>query len=256
MERHLRGRRARRRLTTGALCGAWLAAACVPLAPFSRPPPEDGVSAPAGADGTDAAPALPPDLPEPGDDVASPAAPAAPASPAPTEELAAPSSPAAEVSGETASEAEASPAAAPTGDPLRSEVRGVLESFYAAYNAREWKRARTHFWDGATITDVRIVPDHPAPVVRVSSVAEFFDELARVRESGPEGFEGRLEGAPEVRIASNVAQAWCLFQASFGGPRESMSWRRVDAFTFVLHEGTWKIASLSQSSSFDVPDTR
>lgn len=253
MERHLRGRRARGRLAVAALCGAWLAAACVPLAQFSRPPAEDVASDSGAPEPQGATPALPPDLPEPGDDVVTPAQPAESAAAATTDA-------ALEVEGraedEGAREAEPSPATAPAGDPLQAEVRGVLEAFYAAYNGRDFKRARTHFWDGATITDVRILSDRPAPVVKVASVAEFFGELASPHESGPEGFEGRLEGAPVVRTASNVAQAWCQFRASFGGPQESMSWCRVDAFTFVLHEGTWKIASLAQSSSFDVPEAR
>jgi hypothetical protein len=103
---------------------------------------------------------------------------------------------------------------------------------------------------------VRPLADKPTPAVKVTSVAEFFEELSRAPESTAQGFEGRLEGAPEVRAASNVAQAWCHFQARFGGPQESMSWRRVDAFTFVLHDGTWKIASLAQSTSFDAPVDR
>ena len=255
MERHLRGRRARRRLIAAALLGAGWAAACVPLAPFARPQPaafED--DAPAGAP-EEAQPAQPPDLPEPGDDVPTSATAAPEGGAASSEPEAAPVVEAREADAARPSEA-APPQEAPAGDPLRAEVRGVLAAFYAAYNAREWKRARTHFWDGATITDVRLVEDHPIPVVQVSSVAEFFEELARVREAGAGGFEGRLEGEPEVRTAGNVAQAWCHFRASFGGPQESMSWRRVDAFTFVLHEGTWKIASLAQSSSSDVPEER
>lgn len=264
MERHLRSRRARGRLIAAALAGAGLGWACVPLAPFERPEaPPDG--APVQASDADAAgEARAPDLPEPGDEVAVPSETAAPEAetvaapePATTPAPAPAAEPVAEPASATAQVAPAQePPVAPEGDPVLAEVRGVLEAFYAAYNAREWKLARTYFWDGATITEVRIRDDQPTPGVSVSSVAEFFDELSQEGAAGPLGFRGSLEGAPAVRIASNVAQAWCPFRASFGGPQQSMSWRRVDAFTFVLHEGSWKISSLAQSSSSEVPDSR
>jgi hypothetical protein len=288
MERHIRGRRAHRRLgVVAAACAAL--AACVPLAPFERPAE---VAASEG-EAVAAGPSTPPDLPEPGDSPVAAVEPApapdpaaAPAAssgdgavePAPsqTPQVAEPQ-PAASPDGEApAGPAQQDPAAvadpAPDEPPVatvgsesappaavpaaEAQVRTALEAFYDAYNARDWKRARGHFWDGATISGVRPQADKPAPVVKVNSVAEFFDEFSRAPESGSQGFEGRLEGEPEVRAASNVAQAWCHFEARFGGPEESMSWRRVDAFTFVLHEGTWKIASLAQSTSFDAPETR
>jgi len=261
MERHLRSRRARGRLAlAAALCGA---AACVPLAPFERPESPSAAHAEGAAT---AGPAKPPDLPErverPAQEAPPEAAPTGAPETAPTETAA--GSPAVEATvseppaAQTPQEAPAPVPVAPEAaeEPLQTEVRAVLESFYADYNVREWKRARLHFWNGATITDVRRLPDGSAATVQVASVDAFFEELARTPESPQQGFEGRLAGTPQVRTASNVAQAWCLFQASFGGPQESMSWRRVDAFTFVLHEGSWKIASLAQSRSFDAPVDR
>lgn len=289
MERHLRGRRAHRRLgVVAAACAAL--AACVPLAPFERPAP---VAAPDG-EVIAAGPSTPPDLPEPGDSPVAAVEPApaqapapvvsssegepgpSPSEPQPTEPdpvppqdgqaQAEPQQQAPAPAGESqhAPSQEQPQATAQASDPApqaalpsaQAQVRSVLEAFYDAYNARDWKRARGHFWDGATISGVRPQADKPTPVVKVNSVAEFFDEFTRAPDSGSQGFEGRLEGEPEVRAASNVAQAWCHFQARFGGPQESMSWRRVDAFTFVLHEGTWKIASLAQSTSFDAPEQR
>lgn len=240
MERHLRSRRARGRLglATALACGA---CACVPIAPFERP--ADVANAPAGeaAVGT---PATPPDLPEPGDRrVATPAEPR-------QEPLDA--TPAVEAAAQEPEPAEP----APVDDPQQNQVRLQLQSFYDAYNAREWKRAHAHFWEGATVTDVRMLPEQSVPTVQISPVTAFFAELERAGDATPAGFEGRLEGPPEVRTASNVAQAWCHFRASFGGPQESMSWRRVDAFTFVLHDGVWKISSLAQSKSFDAPQER
>ena len=250
MVRHLRGRRARGRLAR-ACAPLALTALClggcglVPMAPFDRPADEAQAALPqplepppaeAPQAAVQSAPAQP-DLPEPGDRPA--ATPAAQPTAAP-EESSAPA-------------ASAAPAQSPVVEPSPAEraVRAALDEFYSAYNSRDWKRARAQFWSGATISDVRILPDQPAPAVQVASVAEFFEELARTREPGPGGFQGKLVGSPVVRTASNVGQAWCHFEARFGGPQETMSWRRVDAFTFVLHEGHWKIASLAQSNSFD-----
>jgi hypothetical protein len=240
MERHLRSRRARGRLVLVATL-AQVACGCVPIAPFERPAHDPGAG---GHEASTEAPARLPDLPERGD-----------------QRVATAPEPAAPVSVPAAPLQEAHPTAEPPApqideDPQRAQVRLQLQSYYEAYNAREWKRAHGHFWEGATVTDVRMLPDQSAPTVQISPVTEFFAELERAGEAPPEGFEGRLEGLPEVRAASNVAQAWCHFRASFGGPQESMSWRRVDAFTFVLHDGVWKISSLAQSKSFDAPQER
>lgn len=254
MERHLPGRPAHGRLVAlAALCGAALG--CVPLAPFERPLEPTPASAAGPTTST------PPDLPERGDRpvVPAPVEPAAvapPSSPAPEPQAEAAPEIQPKTEPEVETEVEAVEVAPPDSEEARIQVGELLDGFYAAYNAREWKRARALFWDGATITDVRVLSDRPTPAVRVASVAEFFEELARTPESGPHGFEGRLEGPPQVRAASNVAQAWCRYQARFGSPQESMSWRRVDAFTFVLHEGAWKIAALAQSSSSDAPEQR
>jgi hypothetical protein len=213
----------------------------VPLAPFERPADVAGAPSAEAAVGS---PSAPPDLPEPGDrPVATPAEPE-------QEPLDGPPA----VDPETQSPAPEP--AAPVDDPQQEQVRLQLQSFYEAYTAREWKRAHGHFWPGATVTDVRMLPEQSVPTVQISPVTEFFAELERAGDAPPAGFEGRLEGPPEVRTASNVAQAWCHFRASFGGPQESMSWRRVDAFTFVLHDGVWKISSLAQSKSFDAPQER
>lgn len=243
MERHLRSRRARSRLGLAAAC-LCAAGGCVPIAPFEKPADAAGGQTRSSAE---SALAPSPDLPEPGDRPA-----AAPAEP--SETVAAPVAGPVVPVVPVAEEPQAEPL--PVDDPEQSKVRLQLESFYKAYDAREWKQARAHFWEGATITDVRMLPDQTQPAVQVSSATEFFEELERTSEAGPEGFEGRLVGVPEVRTTSNVAQAWCHFQASFGGPQESMSWRRVDAFTFVLHEGQWKISSLALSKSFDAPVER
>lgn len=255
MERHLRSRRARGRLVAhGALLGlavSLLTTNCsvVPLASFSRPASEPApeaadASVPNGPTAQADGAAAEPDLPEPGDQ------PQAAARSLESTAVQEPQ-PAAAPAETSAAVVAAGPVVDDAATPVASEVRATLAEFYAAYNAREWKRARALFWSGATITDVRILPDNPAPAVKVASVAEFFEELARTREAGSMGFQGQLEGTPAVLTASNVAQAWCHFQASFGGPEETMSWRRVDAFTFVLHEGRWKITSLAQSNSFD-----
>ena len=34
------------------------------------------------------------------------------------------------------------------------EVRGVLQSYYDAFSARDWDRFTEHFWPGATLTTV------------------------------------------------------------------------------------------------------
>ncbi len=139
----------------------------------------------------------------------------------------------------------------PSFDPLLHEIGALLGEFYAAYDQREWSRAEGCFWPDATITEVRAREGSARAEVLVLSAPEFFAGLERAEVGKAGSFVGRPAQVPELRVAGNVAQAWCRYAASFGGPEEVMEWHRYDAFIFVQHDGRWRIAALVQSLSID-----
>ena len=135
---------------------------------------------------------------------------------------------------------------APEGDSseaARREVLAELERYYADFSARDWPAFATHFWPGATLTTVWQPPGEPAPRVVVTTVPEFVAKAPEGPSSKPV-FEERMLGA-DIRIIGNLAQAWARYVTRFGDPGALQTWRGVDAFTLMRHEGRWRIVSLA-----------
>jgi len=55
----------------------------------------------------------------------------------------------------------------------------------------------------------------------------------------PVGVELRREGA--------LGLAWVRYRARFGAPGALREWEGVDAITWILHDGRWRIVSLAWS---------
>lgn len=153
-----------------------------------------------------------------------------------------------------APEPELEPEPAAVASPARtgpqSEVHALLGEFYDACDNRDWSRAQDCFWPDATITEVRVRENSEDAEVVVLPAPDFFAELQRAEAGRSESFEGHLE-VHELHMAGNVAQAWCRYAASIGGPEDVMEWHRYDAFNFVQDDGRWRIAALVQSLSID-----
>jgi len=129
------------------------------------------------------------------------------------------------------------------------EVRQVLDSYYAALSARDWPRFEDHFWAGATMTTIWTPEGETADRVVFFAIPDF---VAQAPE-GPgsrEIFEERLVLA-DVMVAGVLAQAWARYHARFGDPGDISEWEGMDAFTFLKHDGRWRITSLAYAPEVD-----
>lgn len=143
-------------------------------------------------------------------------------------------------------------AAAGAGEPASDtalaerEIRAELMSYYADMSARNWDAYADHFWPGATLTSVWQPPGEPAARVVATTVPEFVAQA-------PEGpgsrqiFQERMLGA-EIRVHGDLAHVWAHYEARFGDPGDVSDWRGIDAFTFMKHDGRWRITALAYTT--------
>lgn len=141
------------------------------------------------------------------------------------------------------------PAIRDTAPVADSAVLAELRRYYADFSARDWERFADHFWPGATLTTVWQPPGEPAPRVVTTTVPEFVRQAPQGPGSQPI-FEERMTSA-ETRVSGDLAQAWATYEVRFGSPDSVATWRGMDAFTLVRHDGRWRIASLAWA---DLPD--
>lgn len=118
----------------------------------------------------------------------------------------------------------------------------ILKSYYAVMSARDWRKYRTYFWDQATITTAWQQPADSAAGVHVISIDEFIRRAPEGPDSQPVFSEKMTDASIEVR--NNLATAWVDYDAEFGTSESLMVWSGTDVFTFLRHEGDWKIVSL------------
>lgn len=129
------------------------------------------------------------------------------------------------------------------------EVREELERYYEDFSARRWEAFADHFWPRATLTTVWQPPGEAGPRVVATAVPEFVEAAPQGPGSKPI-FEERMTEA-EVRVTGNLAQAWARYTARFGDEGSVQTWKGIDAFTLMRHEGRWRIVSLAYTG---VPD--
>jgi len=129
------------------------------------------------------------------------------------------------------------------------EIEAEIRGYYNALSARDWESFGSYFWPGATLATVWLPPRDSSRHLMVISVEEF---IARAPE-GPDSkpiFEEKPT-AITLTASNDLAQAWVHYEARFGDPEDVSEWMGIDAFTLLLHEGRWKIVSISYSSAED-----
>ena len=129
------------------------------------------------------------------------------------------------------------------GADSQAAVLSELRSYYADFSARNWDAFASHFWPGATLTSVWQPAGEPAPRVVTTTVPAFIEQAP----AGPGSrsiFEERMLSAV-VRVHQNLAQAWAHYAVRFGDPDSVATWRGIDAFTLIWHDGRWRIVSLA-----------
>jgi hypothetical protein len=139
----------------------------------------------------------------------------------------------------------------PGNNPEEDLLRASVAACYREMSARDWPAYRARFWPQATLTTVWQPPGEPRPRVVVTTIESFLAHTAQ----GPDSkriFEERLLGQ-EVRVTGNLAQVWARYEARFGDPGNVAVWRGIDAFTWMKHDGTWRITGLAYTDEPATP---
>jgi hypothetical protein len=134
--------------------------------------------------------------------------------------------------------------AGPTEDAsARRDLGAAVAQYYRDMSARTWSAYAAHFWPQATLTTVWQPQGESAPRVVITSLEEFLSHTAEGPDSKPI-FEERLL-SQEARIVGDLAHVWAHYEVRFGDSASVATWRGVDAFTWMKHDGTWRIVALA-----------
>ncbi len=133
------------------------------------------------------------------------------------------------------------PAPAPFAAPL--DLRAAVDAYYRDLSARDWRAFAEHFHSGAVLSTRWTPPGADAPAVMMSSVAEFVAQAHLGPDSQPV-FE-EWPTAVEVRRQGDLATTWVRYGARFGAPGALQEWVGIDAITWILHDGRWRISSMA-----------
>jgi len=141
------------------------------------------------------------------------------------------------------------PPAAAGGD--ERVVRERVAQYYHDMSARDWRAYQGHFWPGATLTTVWRPPEDTASRVAIMTIDQFLAQTGAGPDSKPI-FEERLL-VQEVRVTGNLAQVWARYEATFGHSISVSTWRGIDAFTWMKHDGQWRIVALAYTDESGEP---
>ncbi len=128
-------------------------------------------------------------------------------------------------------------------DAARREILGELERYYTDFSARDWTAFSAHFWPGAVVTTIWQPPGEPALRVVTITVPDFVARAPNGPGSKPI-FEEKIDGKIELRLHTNLVQAWVPYAVRFGDSAKVDTWKGYDAITLMRHENRWRIASI------------
>lgn len=132
-------------------------------------------------------------------------------------------------------------------DPqAEAELRQRVEEYYRTLSARDWEEYRTYFWPNASLTTVWQPPGETAERVVMTSIGDFIENAGAGPDSQPI-FEERLI-SQELRIVENLGQVWAHYEARFGDSSDVATWRGVDAFNWMKHNGEWRIVGMAYAN--------
>ena len=131
-------------------------------------------------------------------------------------------------------------------NPEEEAVRASVQQYYRDMSARDWTAYAGHFWPRATLTTVWQPAGAPAPRVVVTTIDSFLTTTGQGPDREPV-FEEHLLGQ-EVRVTGNLAQIWARYEVRVGDSGSVRTWRGVDAFTWMKHEGAWRIVALAYTA--------
>ncbi len=126
--------------------------------------------------------------------------------------------------------------------PDEAQVGELLARYYKDFATGEWTRMRQHFWPDATLVTIRSPGLGAPPAVVVMSIGDY---IARHANGGGRGSTLRIElDSRRIENVGSIASAITHYRAIDTSGQEAQSWSGADLFSFVRHEGQWRIASL------------
>ena len=129
------------------------------------------------------------------------------------------------------------------------ELITLIHDYYVTMSARDWAAYRAFFVEKASLTTVWQMESDTAPQIMTNTIGEFLAQTKAGPDSQPIFEEKPL--SVKVDLTGNLATAWVKYEAKFGSEGNLMEWKGYDLFSFIRHEGKWKIASLVYESIED-----
>jgi hypothetical protein len=123
------------------------------------------------------------------------------------------------------------------------DLRDAVDAYYRDLSARDWSAFADHFHPGAVLSTRWTPPGAAAPEVMMSSVSEFVAQAHLGPDSQPV-FE-EWPTSVEVRRQGDLAATWVRYVARFGAPGALQEWTGVEAITWILHDGRWRITAIA-----------
>ena len=123
-----------------------------------------------------------------------------------------------------------------------NEVKDLLENYYSIMSDKDWIKYQTFFIDDATLTTVWQAEGETTASIHANSISDF---IAQTKD-GPDSqriFEENMISS-DITLKQNIASAWVTYEAKFGTEEKIMEWKGNDLFSFIGHNGDWKITSL------------
>jgi hypothetical protein len=130
----------------------------------------------------------------------------------------------------------------------RDEEKAVIETMqrcYQSLSSRDFLALRQCFWPQAIITTYwKRTPKSKAPEVYVQYLEEFIVNASK--SFGQLTQFSQVSRSHEINQYDNIAQVWSVYEMKFTTKEgKAMTWRGVDMFHLMRHEGQWKIVALT-----------
>lgn len=128
-------------------------------------------------------------------------------------------------------------------DSLEEVLLDRVNDYYTDLSSRDWDAYAAHFWPGAHLATVWQPPGADSLQVTMTTVEEFIGQANQGPGSQPVFEEKMIDS--EIWAYNNLATVWATYAAKFGTQDSLMKWEGIDAFTYMKHEGEWRIISLA-----------
>lgn len=124
-------------------------------------------------------------------------------------------------------------------------VIGVMNRCYQALSAHDFMALRECFWPQALITTYW---KRSAEAAGPEVYAQYLEEFIVNSQKSLSHFSAFSERSlsHEIKLYDNIAQVWSVYELTFATIEgKSATWRGVDMFHFMRHNGEWRIVALT-----------